>query len=40
MLYEKVGFTATYMNARDFDGFVRDEGKRLMDIAQSARMLK
>ena len=37
---EKVGFTTTYMNARDFDDFVKDEQKRLMDIAQSAQMLK
>lgn len=37
---EKVGFTTTYMNAKDFDAFVKDEHKRLMDIAQSARMLK
>ena len=37
---QKVGFTATYMNARDFDGFVRDESRRLMDIARNAGMLK
>lgn len=37
---EKVGFTATYMNAKDFNEFVKDEHKRLMDVAQSARMLK
>ena len=37
---EKVGFTTTYMNANDFNAFVKDEHKRLMDIAQSARMLK
>jgi tripartite-type tricarboxylate transporter receptor subunit TctC len=35
---EKVGFTTTYMNAKDFDHFVKDEHKRLMDIAQSAQM--
>lgn len=37
---EKVGFTATYMSAKVFDDFVKDEHKRLTDIAQSARMLK
>jgi len=37
---EKVGFTATYMNAKDFDHFVKDEHKRLGDIAQSAQMIQ
>ncbi len=37
---EKVGFTATYMNAKDFDHFVKDEYKRLVDIAQSAHMIQ
>lgn len=37
---EKVGFTATYMNAKDFNDYVKDEHKRLMDIAQSANMIK
>lgn len=37
---EKVGFTTTYMNAKDFDHFVKDEYKRLTEIAQSAQMLK
>ncbi len=37
---EKVGFAATYMNAKDFDHFVKDEQKRLTEIAQSAQMIK
>jgi len=37
---EKVGFTATYMNAKEFDRFVKDEHKRLSDIAQSAQMIQ
>ncbi|MGZ3494462.1 MAG: Bug family tripartite tricarboxylate transporter substrate binding protein [Thermodesulfobacteriota bacterium] len=37
---EKVGFTATYMNAKDFDHFVKDEYKRLVDVAQSAHMIQ
>jgi tripartite-type tricarboxylate transporter receptor subunit TctC len=37
---EKVGFTATYMSARDFDHFVKEEHKRLTDIAQSGQMIK
>jgi tripartite-type tricarboxylate transporter receptor subunit TctC len=37
---EKVGFTTTYMNAKDFDHFVKDEYKRLIDIAQSAQMIQ
>lgn len=37
---EKVGFTATYMNAKEFDRFVKEEHKRLSDIAQSAQMIQ
>jgi len=37
---EKVGFAATYMSAKDFDHFVKDEHKRLGDIAQSAHMIQ
>jgi tripartite-type tricarboxylate transporter receptor subunit TctC len=37
---EKVGFTATYMNAKEFDHFVKEEYKRLADIAQSAQMIQ
>ncbi len=37
---EKVGFSATYMGAKDFDHFVKEEHKRLMEIAQSAQMIK
>ncbi len=37
---EKVGFTATYTNAKDFDHFVKDEHKRLVEIAQSAHMIQ
>ena len=37
---EKVGFSSTYMSAKDFDHFVKDEHKRLMEIAQSAQMIK
>ncbi len=37
---EKVGFSTTYMNAKEFDQFVRDEYKRLADIAQTAKMVK
>jgi tripartite-type tricarboxylate transporter receptor subunit TctC len=36
---EKVGFTATYMNAREFDQFLKNEQKRFMEIAQSANMI-
>ena len=37
---EKVGFTATYMNSKDFDQYVKDEHKRLGDIAQKAQMIQ
>jgi tripartite-type tricarboxylate transporter receptor subunit TctC len=37
---EKVGFTATYMNTKEFDRFVKEEHKRLSDIAQSAQMIQ
>ena len=37
---EKVGFTATYMNAKEFERFVKEEHKRLSDIAQSAQMIQ
>jgi tripartite-type tricarboxylate transporter receptor subunit TctC len=37
---EKVGFTATYTNAKEFDHFVKEEHKRLTDIAQSAQMIQ
>ena len=36
---EKVGFSTTYMNAREFNEFVRDEYKRMMEVAQSAKMI-
>lgn len=35
---EKIYCTATYISAKEFDHFVKDEHKRLTDIAQSARM--
>lgn len=37
---EKVGFTSTYMNAKEFNHFVKEEHKRLKDIAQSAQMIQ
>jgi len=37
---EKVGFTSTYMNAREFNAFVKEEHKRIQEIAQSAKMVK
>jgi len=37
---EKVGFATTYMNAKEFNEFVKDEHKRLTDIAQRAKMVK
>ena len=37
---EKVGFTATYMNAKEFERFVKEEHKRLSDIAQNAQMIQ
>ena len=37
---EKVGFTATYMNVKEFEHFVKEEYKRLTDIAQSAQMIQ
>jgi len=35
-----VGFTATYMNVKEFEHFVKEEYKRLTDIAQSAQMIQ
>lgn len=37
---EKVGFALAYMNAKDFDHYMKDEQKRLTEIAQSAKMIK
>lgn len=36
---EKVGFNATYMSAQDFDQFLKNEQKRLKEIAQNAKMI-
>jgi tripartite-type tricarboxylate transporter receptor subunit TctC len=36
---EKVGFTATYMNTQEFDQFLKNEEKRFIEIAQSAKMI-
>lgn len=36
---EKAGFTTTFMNARDFNQYVKNEYRRLSDIAKSAQMI-
>jgi tripartite-type tricarboxylate transporter receptor subunit TctC len=36
---EKVGFNAAFKSAKEFDRYVQEEYKRLMEIAQSAKMV-